>query len=85
MISLPIGKALIAVCSNVKCKRECINENYQCPIDCCKGCDILDETLGGLLDDDVCGCLCCIPEDRSDGLQVIHKLVDYPGLSETCP
>ena len=80
MIDLPVGKALIAVHTEKPCNQQCRNEDYQCPsvADCCSECEIYDVSIGGILDDDVCGCLCCIPEARRDRDHVIYKLIDYP-------
>jgi len=78
MLDLPIGKAIIAVLSDVQCNDECKNEDFHCTIDCCKGCEMDDEILRGLFDDGACGNLCCIPGNRKDGKHVIFKLVDYP-------
>ena len=79
MIDLPIGKALIVVHSDRQCKQECRDENLRCPNqeDCCKGCEIDPETIGGWPDNDICGCLCCMPEERRDEKHVIYKLVDH--------
>ena len=79
MIDLPIGKALIAVYADKQCKRECKNDNYQCIEykDCCKDCKLSQQEIEGPSDDDICGCLCCIPEERRDAKHVIYKLVDY--------
>jgi len=78
MIDLPIGKALIAVYSDAQCNCECANEDYQCYIDCCNGCEMNNDALEGLIGEDICGCLCCTPADRKDGKNVIHRLIDYP-------
>ena len=80
MIDLPIGKALIAVLTGKECGQKCMNEDYHCPnyMDCCDGCKINLEDVGGLRDDDVCGCLSCCAVSRKDGKHVIYKLVDYP-------
>jgi hypothetical protein len=77
MVDLPIGKAIIAVLSDVQCKNECNDEDYHCTIDCCKGCDLLGETLGGIIEKETC-VLCCLSANRRDGKHVIFKLVDYP-------
>ena len=79
MIDLPVGKALIAVHSSKQCKQECRNEDYKCPNykDCCKGCELDINELGGSPDNDVCACLCCIPDERRDEKHVVYKLVDY--------
>ena len=77
MIDLPVGKAIIAVPCEFECNEECRNEDFHCPIDCCKGCDVNDKALEGLLGIDVCGSLCCVPGNRNDGKNVIYKLVDF--------
>ena len=79
MIDIPIGKAIIAVYSTHQCKEECKDEDYECTIDCCKGCDMRIEKLQGRLDNETCGCLCCNPTERRDGKSVIFKLTEYPG------
>ena len=78
MIDLPIGKALIAEHFDVQCNCECKEDDYDCPIDCCKECELELFNIGGFPDDDICGCLCCSSISRKDGKQVVYKLVDYP-------
>ena len=55
MIDIPVGKALVAVETN---------------LDNCEGC---------FLDGKCAGELCCQAHDRRDHLDVIFKLVDWPG------
>jgi len=78
MIDLPIGMAIVAVQSDVNCSYECKDEDYQCSIDCCKGCAMKDEELEGIPDRETCGCLCCAADTRRDGKRAIFKLLDYP-------
>lgn len=79
MIDLPIGKALIAVYSDIQCKQECMDPDFQCQVkDCCKGCELDPDTLGSIPDCETCGCLACIPCNRKDGKNVIYKLIDFP-------
>jgi hypothetical protein len=78
MLDIPIRKGIIAVLSDVQCNDECTDENYKCQIDCCKGCAMKDQALGGKNDNDACGALCCVPAFRRDGKHVIFKLIDYP-------
>ena len=78
MLDIPIGKAVVAVLRDMQCNVECADEDYHCPIDCCKGCVMDDQALGGKDNHDACGALCCIPEFRRDGKHVHFKLVDYP-------
>jgi hypothetical protein len=78
MLDIPIGKAVIAVLRDVQCNDECADADYQCPIDCCKGCVLTDKSLGGIYDNDPCGALCCVPGFRKDGKHVLFKLIDYP-------
>ena len=79
MIDLPVGKALIAVYSDIQCKQECGDPEYLCPVDdCCKGCEISTEDIASFPESETCGCLACIPENRRDEKHVIYKLVDYP-------
>ena len=78
MIDLPIGMAIVAVKSDIVCNFECINEDYKCPIDCCKGCIMQEVELEGFSDSETCGCFCCSPDARRDGKNAIFKLVDYP-------
>ena len=79
MIDLPIGKALVAVHNDTQCKMECENDEYICKLkNCCKGCELDIYDIGSDLDDEVCGCLACVPCDREDKKHVIFKLVDYP-------
>ena len=79
MIDLPIGKALVAVLNDTQCKMECKNEDYICKVkNCCKGCALESHELGSYTDNEVCGCLACIPANREDEKHVIFKLVDYP-------
>ena len=78
MIDLPIGKAIVAVESNLACDFECMNEDYKCAIDCCNGCAMQDEKLEGLPDPETCGCMSCTPETRKDKKNAIFKLVEYP-------
>ena len=82
MIDLPIGKALIAVHSERQCSQECKYEGYHCSAseECCMGCE-LSSDLGGMPDDDICGCLCCISDSRRDGNHVVYKIIDIPILS----
>ena len=78
MIDIPIGKALIAVQHDLKCHRECDNDDYQCKIDCCKGCVMRKKSIESFPDGETCGCVCCNPDSRKDGKNVIFKLIDYP-------
>ena len=68
MMYVPIGKAIIPVNAQLKCNKECMNEDYQCQTkSCCDGCELEDCVLA------------CLSGDREDGLNVIFKMVDYPG------
>ena len=68
MIYLPIGKAITPVSANLFCKKECVNEDYKCPVkDCCAGCEAND-----------CDALICSAEEREDGQNVIFKIIDCP-------
>ena len=78
MIDLPIGKAIVAVKSYIECGYECINEDYECSIDCCKGCVMQEEELEGFPDNETCGCFCCSPDTRRDGKSAVFKMVDNP-------
>ena len=78
MIDLPIGKALVAVLSGIQCDENCLDEDFQCPLDCCSGCELSDRDIGGGDDEDVCGCLCFAASWRRDEKHVIYKLIDYP-------
>jgi len=78
MIDIQIGKALIAVPLEKQCNNECMNDDYKCPIDCCKGCVLKNEDLAGVLGEETCGTVCCSSGTRKDGKSVIFKLVDYP-------
>ena len=78
MIDLPIGMAIVAVKSGIKCNRECMNDDYKCSIDCCEGCIMQNEELEGFPDSETCGCFSCTPDTRKDGKSAIFKLVDYP-------
>ena len=79
MIDLPVGKALIAVYTDLQCKQECFDPEYQCPVnDCCKGCEISKGNIASFIDSETCDCLACIPQNRGDKKKVIYKLVDYP-------
>ena len=81
MVDIPIGKALIAVESDIECNFECMDETYHCPLtdQCCRGC-VMEETdeLISRLDDETCGCLACNPGFRKDKKKIVYKLVDYP-------
>ena len=79
MLDIPIGKALIAVERTEQCGQKCKDAKYKCPNykECCGECEMDDVDIGGVPDDDVCGCLCCIPENRKDRKHVIYRLVDY--------
>ena len=79
MIDLPVGKALVAVQSEIQCEYECMDEQYKCVKECCKGCELHNNELDGFPDDDLCGCLCCNSSSRRDELKVVFKLVNYPG------
>ena len=81
MIDLPVGKALIAVLSGIQCDDECLDEDFQCPLDCCNGCEMGGNAIGGGEDGDVCSCLCCSASWRRDQTHVIYKLVDYPFIN----
>jgi hypothetical protein len=80
MIDLPVGKAILAVKFDLNCERKCLkDDDYRCPkMDCCSGCEINEEYLMGFPNDETCGLLSCIPENRKDGLHVVYKIVDYP-------
>ena len=78
MIDLPIGMAIVAVKSIIECNFECADEDYNCSIDCCKGCVMQDEELEGFPDTETCGCFSCTPDARKDGKSAIFKLVEYP-------
>ena len=85
MIDLPDGKALIAVDRGIQCNDECMDVDYKCPIDCCKGCDLSGDNpdmqnMQGIPDGEMCGLLCCISQSRRDGRNVHYKVVDYPGV-----
>ena len=77
MIDLPIGKALVAVLSEVQCNNECVDEKYKCTLDCCKGCIMQKKTLEGFPDSELCGCISCNANDRKDKKHTIFKLVDF--------
>ena len=77
MIDLPVGMALVAVESAIECNFECVDEAYTCPLDCCMGCDMKNETIRGLEDSDTCSCICCNSKERKDKKAVIIKLVNY--------
>ena len=78
MIDIPVGKAIAAVYSDIQCHHECDDDNFECNLDCCKGCEIENNQLEGIPDSEVCGCLCCTPYTRRDGRKIVFKLVDYP-------
>ena len=78
MIDLPVGMAIVAVKSELKCGYKCMDEDYKCIIDCCKGCVMQGEELEGFPDTETCACFCCTPDNRKDGENTIFKLVDYP-------
>ena len=68
MMYVPIGKAIIPVNAHLQCNKECMNEDYHCPTqNCCDGCVLEDCEFT------------CQSGDREDGLNVIFKMVDYPG------
>ena len=78
MIDLPLGMAIVAVKSDIDCNFECINEDYKCSIDCCKGCIMQEGELEGFPETETCGCFGCTPDNRRDGKNAIFKLVEYP-------
>jgi len=79
MIDLPIGKALVAVLSDVHCNNECEDEDYRCTLDCCKGCELKRAEFEDKPDySDMCNSLFCISAVRGDDNKVVFKLVDYP-------
>jgi hypothetical protein len=81
MIDLPVGKALIAVFADKQCEQKCTDENFRCAKynNCCDGCDLFENKIGGFSDNDICSNFCCIPGNRQDKKFVVYKLVDYPG------
>ena len=85
MIDLPIGKALVAVESDVQCNTECMTEDLNCSAKCCEGCELTSWDLKGIPDTETCGCLCCISSNRRDGKNTIYKLIDYPYFSLGLP
>ena len=70
ILELPLGKALTVVESDIQCKNECLNDDYQCPINCCKDCDLKT------LDNDICDYLACSSLTRKDGKNIIYKIVN---------
>ena len=79
MFYIPLGKALIAVQSKIKCNFECMEDKYKCPLDCCKGC-VFHEKNEEFSDGD-CD-MCCSPHSRKDGKMVIFKLVNFKGKNK---
>ena len=77
MIDLPVGKAIVAVESDVQCNFECTKENYNCPFNCCKGCELLNEELQKCPDSESCKFFKCTSSARRDGKNIIYKLIDY--------
>ncbi|MDR2597447.1 MAG: hypothetical protein LBC76_09045 [Treponema sp.] len=76
MIYIPLGKALIAVESKIKCNFECMDDNFECNIDCCKGCKFHEDD--NEFSDGDCD-MYCNKTSRKDGKTVIFKLVNYKG------
>jgi hypothetical protein len=78
VIDLPVNKALIAEERKLTCGEKCqVDPDYKCPTeDCCRGCVALDDIIGGATDKTICGLLCCFPENRKDGKNVVYKIID---------
>jgi len=80
MIEIPIGKAIVALKSDLQLNQEYGDKDLNWEVECCKGCIFFDDTkrkeLEGLTDSETCGCLLCNAESRRDKMNVIFKLVD---------